>query len=859
LAILGVGVLSLAGFPAARADGPPAPERRAFDPDTGRNLLNYPPHRTADIRHTLLKLRIPNMNERTMLAEETVTVSPIIHDLDTLSLNAALLHVMSVTSPNRTCTFTTNQQDETLDIQLSPPLQKGQTADITINYRVSDPPVGLTWTVESPAFPGRAAQLYSQGESEMNRYWFACHDSPDARGTSELIVTVPRGYQVVSNGKLESVTRATLEPFDTFRWVQDRSHAAYLVDLVVGKWDVVDVGTSVLPMPVYVPPGQGDRVRGVFGRTPKMIDLIARLTGEPYPWRKYAQVSVQNFSWGGMENTSATTLHETITLDKTALLDGDEDETIVHELGHQWFGDLLTCKSWEHIWLNEGFATYIEALWMQYKDGSVPRDGRGIEGLRGNSDAYLATIWNWQQDVIANDTGEAPFHPAMASKEYDSPDDVFDRAANPYAKGAMILHMLRQKLGDEVFFRGVASYVRQNKLRPVETFQFREAMEKAGGVSLQRFFEQWAFRPLTPKIHVASSWDAPGGTLNVAFEQKQTIDGFNPAFDVAVPVWVRAKGRSDWTKLEARFDVRRFTLAAKLDAEPEMIVIDPELTALADFDVQTSPGEWARQLASGPTIGARLRAAKSLGHSDESGAAALASVVRDERANLPLRVACGQSLGSLGKIAAPSLRALLNATISEARVRSTVVEQSARAAAGGDEDERSSLASVLAHVFASDPSYGVRAAAVKGLGLLHVDSALPSVVAALEAESQHDQIRKAAVGALADMDRADCVPLVIARIAYGNSSTLRPAAIAALAKLAHHDPNRALAVLAELLDDREPKTALAAGKALSDLGGTRARTLLERRLNGLTSRFWKAQTKEWLRDMQQEKARAARP
>src|SRR5213075_3485852 len=99
-------------------------------------------------------------------------------------------------------------------------LPKGQTAELTINYRVSDPPEGLIWTTESPAYPGRAAQIHSQGESESNRYWFVCHDFPNARSTSELIVTVPRGYQVVSNGRLASTVQEKLEPFDTYHWIQ---------------------------------------------------------------------------------------------------------------------------------------------------------------------------------------------------------------------------------------------------------------------------------------------------------------------------------------------------------------------------------------------------------------------------------------------------------------------------------------------------------------------------------------------------------------------------------------------------------------------------------------------------------------
>lgn len=845
----------------AVASEPEGRERRAFDATTGRNLLNFPPHRSADVRHMSLQLRIPNMNDRTILATETLTIAPIAQELSSLTLNAALLQIGSISSPNRTCTFTKDQENETVTIQLDPPLAVGQTADITIGYRISDPPEGLTWTIESPMFPGRPAHVYSQGESQSNRYWFVGHDFPNERCTTEMTITVPRGYQAVSNGRLESVTQEKLEPFDTFHWVQDKPHVAYLVTLAVGKWDVVDVGTNKLPMPVYVAPGLGDRVRPVFGKTPKMVDLITRLTGEPYPWAKYAQVSVNNFSWGGMENTSATTLYETVALDKTALRDGDEEELIVHELAHQWFGDLITCKSWEHIWLNEGFATYVESLWAQYQGSAVPSGGGGANGLKADDAAYQACIWAWLQDVIKNDTGAAPFQPAMVSKEYDAPDDVFDREANPYPKGALILHMLREQLGDEVFFRGLHEYVQKHKLQQVETFQFREAMERAGGVSLQRFFDQWAYRPLVPNVRVSPSWDAANSTLNVAFEQLQTIDGYNPAFDLAVPVWVRLPGKSEWTKLVASFDVRRYTLSAPLPSEPELIVIDPELSTLADFDVAIDSASWARQLTSGPTLGARLRAAKSLGKAggSETDAAALAAVVRDDRAPRPLRIVAATSLGLIGRNAAGTLRTLLNAGVSSAPVRKAVIEHFAEAACETDPAFKSDVATSLVRVFTSDPSYGVRSAAIHGLGSLKLEQCWPTIVAALDVESQHDQIRKAAVTALADMNRADGLALVLRRTAMGNSSNLRPEAVAAMSKLAHHDPERSFNVLAALLEDREPKTVQAAGKALADIGGPRVRTLLEQRLATLTSQYWKGKTRGWLRDLKDTKATASAP
>jgi aminopeptidase N len=141
-------------------------------------------------------------------------------------------------------------------------------------------------------------------------------------------------------------------------------------------------------MPVYAPLGPRSDIARSYGRTPRMVDLFGRLTGQPFPWDRYAQVIVWNFGAGGMENTSATTLYDTAVLSADAVTDGfDLDGLISHELAHQWFGDLITCRSWEHIWLNEGFATYFSNLWFEERDGA---DGYQ-SGVRGNFDSVCGS------------------------------------------------------------------------------------------------------------------------------------------------------------------------------------------------------------------------------------------------------------------------------------------------------------------------------------------------------------------------------------------------------------------------------------------------------------------------------------
>lgn len=302
--------------------------RHRFDQASGRDLRNYPPHRVVDILHQRIEVVIPDMNAPRMNCSTLIRFRPIAGDVEVLPLHGAELNLRRAASDGRGAEIIATPGVDEFEVRLDPPVRLGEIAEVRIDYEVIDPPEGVVWTPESPHWPGRAASMHTQGEPESNRYWFPTHDFPNERFTSEVVVTIPSTYTACSNGRLISESSSTNPetgtPARTLHFFQSREHAPYLVNLAVGQWDIADVSSDRrLPMPVYVPPGQGDRIPAVFGRTPKMLALCERLFDEPYPWEKYAQVVVTNFAWGGMENTSATTLYDTIALDATALLDGD--------------------------------------------------------------------------------------------------------------------------------------------------------------------------------------------------------------------------------------------------------------------------------------------------------------------------------------------------------------------------------------------------------------------------------------------------------------------------------------------------------------------------------------------------------
>jgi aminopeptidase N len=881
----------------------PARAVPGFDPVTGRDLLNYPPHRHVDYHHMRIEIDIPDMNTPRLNAVQTLTVSTISGPLESLRLNAKLLDIQDVAVAGHRTSF--EHDGSALIIRFEPPLPGGMRSEIVTTYTVNDPPFGLLWTLPSPHWPGRAAQIHTQGQPEDNRYWFPMHDFPNVRLSTELIVTVPAGYQVLSNGRLVqgpppatppprrqsapalqlSNSGAELER-STYHWLQDKPHVSYLVSLVVGQFDIVDVAHAgrhrqpALPMPVYVPKGRAADVPRTYGRTPMMVDLFARLIDEPYPWDKYAHAVVWNFAPGGMENTSATTMYDTAILSEQGLADGDIEGLISHELAHQWFGDLITCNSWEHIWLNEGFATYFTNLWFEHREGQPPNPP-----ARGH-DAYQDGVIGNFDRVISVDRAVSPFQPAMASKAYDDPWEVFRRAANPYPKGAAVLHMLRQRLGDEVFFRALAVYVDRFKNRTPETNDLRRAIEEVSGESLEQFFRQWVYHPGVPDLEISLDWErspplslpsppptkvhgGDGGELVITVRQIQNIDGYNPAFEFTLPIWYspqgEAGGRGHGETLHVEVAGRETTARFRLDAEPHIVAVDPQMTVLARTSIRQSVRRWQAQLQHGPTLFARVRAARALSNRDA--ATAGPSLLREalNTSNHPrLRSEAVKALARGGHA-----ESLLEAAAARPQkldvpdVRLAIAESLSQLASTPshlDDNLRRSIESALLR-FASapphhEPSPRTRAAALQGLAKLghpphdHPANYTPKharlIISAADTESQHDRVRQGALQALGDLGASEGLAVAIRYALPGTYNRTRPIAMNAVVKLARHDPASSFRVLTMCLRDRERRAWEAAGEALVQLGNPAALEHFETLLEEKRDERDRARIRRWI-------------
>lgn len=827
--------------------------------------VNHAPARVVDTTHMKLDLVIRDMNVPSLQGTAYHTLTPVNEAVSTFTLDARAMTVTSMSMEGHSVSF--EHDGRVLTITLDPPLATGKTAELVTTYEVKEPPTGLVWTPEASAWPGRPAQLHTQGQPESNSYWFPCRDFPDEKTTTELIVTAPEGFIVSANGKLASRVRTvlsleedagvseqeegaattvetTLGAYEQWHWVQDTPHSNYLVSLVVGKFDVVDVGgaESVKPqlwMPVYVPEGRGKDVAATYGRTAEMIRVFENATAQEYPWARYAQLVVSNFASGGMENTSATTMHDNAILSPAALLDSDLEGLISHELGHQWFGDLLTCASWEHIWLNEGFATFMTGLWVENRatpPASAPWMPTGRE-------AYLLYFRGNFDGVIEKDTGKLPEKVGFVSNVYDSTWEPFRRDANPYGKGSSVLHMLRSAMGDAAFFKALRSYVAKYKYQNVETDQFRQECEAASGLSLEQFFNQWTRRPNIPRLAITSEWKSDTGTLDVTMEQTQPIDGDNPAFEFSMPVRVERKGAPASVSL-VKAEGKKTTVSIPCPTEPVMVAFDPELTVLAELKI-SQPVAWSyAQLANGPTQVSRIQAARTLrGDASLRTTETLRRLAVSRKDPVAVRLEAIKSLAERGSDL--DMRTLYSTAADTWELRRETVEGLIKLATNEKREDLDTLKPAVAEMLATraknDASVLVRAACVRGLGKLKAGEYATIIMDALNTDSQSDELRLAGLDALGEMKPADGLVLAMTYAAEGNGARTRPAAIDAVRKLSKQNPDEAFKLLVTLLDDRELRTRRAAAEQLVKLNDPRGVAALQAAEQGET---W-AKDSEW--------------
>lgn len=568
--------------------------------------VNYVRSRSIDVKNVSIDLRF-DWDKEQAFGTTTVTLAPF-KDLDKFYLDAAAMTINSVALASGTAlkfNYDAKKEDDNLEIILDRTYKRGEDIAVKVDYRTNyvnkaDAETaiggfgrGLRFIKPTPDNPNKPRQIWSQGETEFNRYWFPSYDSPNDFRTSELRATVEKPFTVVSNGKLLEV-KENADNTRTFYWKMDTPYTNYLTSIVVGEYAEVKQDYEGIPIINYGYVNETKEVAATVKNLPDMLKFFSEKTGVKYPYPKYAQTFVENFG-GGMENISATTMIEEMIHDERELLDEDSDSLQAHELAHQWFGDYVTMRDWGQIWLNESFATYFDALYHEYKKG---HEDFLYNNVRGNQQGYFSA---WNQG------NRRP----IVTKYYPNKDAMFDQYA--YPRGAAVLHMLRKHLGEENWWRSINHYLKSNANQPVSTEDFRIAIEETTGESMDWFFDQWLYKMGHPVFEVTQNYDDAKKQLTLTVKQTQKIDPNNEFpqvdfFQTWVDVEIDNKIEKVWIKPQAE-NVFTFAVATK----PLLVSFDNEGTLIKELKFNKSTDELIYQFQNDKDVLGRHWAMEELG------------------------------------------------------------------------------------------------------------------------------------------------------------------------------------------------------------------------------------------------------
>ena len=468
-------------------------------------------------------------------------------------------------------------------VRLSRRAAPGDTVVFTLRYHGA-PERGVY-------FVPRRNVIWSQGEATETRAWVPTYDAPNDKTTWEFFVTADTGLKVLSNGRLVDVTPGSGGHQRVWHWSQEQPASTYLYSVVVGPFAILEDEWRGVPVEYWVYPDTVAAGWRTFGETPSMIELYSRLLGVPFPWAKYAQSAIPDFTYGGMENVSATTQSDLV-------LHGEGDEPehtgrelVAHELAHQWVGDLTTTAEWADIWLNEGLATYLESV--------------ELEQTRGRDAAELEW-WQQQQEAMQADLNEER---PLVWGEYQGTDPIaLFFSGHVYPKGAQLAHQLRRLLGDATFWAGMHRFLTDNAYRPVTTADFAVAFERACRCDLDWFFDQWAYGIGYPRVRFARQWDAGTRVLRLTVEETQRVDSLHPLF--RFPATVRIITRDSVVRRDIMVSRASDVFAIPLPDAPVAVRFDEggwllgtvtgdyataELATMAEHDLDFSARNWALQ------------------------------------------------------------------------------------------------------------------------------------------------------------------------------------------------------------------------------------------------------------------------
>jgi aminopeptidase N len=516
-----------------------------------------------DLINTTLEIE-PIWNKKEIKGKAILALHPHFYEMDSLVLDAKGMEIISINWKEKLLNFKNNK--ERLTLYFPTKIKKEEIVQISIEY-ISKPEAyysmhpensnkGVYFIIPEKGETETMQQIWTQGEPESNSIWFPTIDSPNTKSTQDIYITVDSNFVTLSNGKLIS-QKKLLNGKRIDYWKQEKPHAPYLFMFAIGEFKIIKDKHQLskdkkIDVNYYVEPQWEKQAKAIFGNTPEMINYFSTLLGVEYPWDKYHQIVVRDYISGAMENTGAVVFGDFVYKNNRELMDGNNDGIISHELFHHWFGDLVTCESWANLSLNESFANYGEYLWNEYKYGKDEADYQ----LDLSTDQYF-------QEFDQGNNHDLIWY------SYTKPDEMFDR--HTYNKGGRILHVLRNYVGDEAFFKSLKKYLTDNQYKSTEIDNLRLAFEEVTGEDLHWFFNQWFFNKGIPQLEINYKISENGKQVSMEINQTQDLSS-SPLYTIPLDVFiVDGKGEHIYRKT---LQNQKQTFDFPLNGELKAIIFD---------------------------------------------------------------------------------------------------------------------------------------------------------------------------------------------------------------------------------------------------------------------------------------------
>ncbi|MFW6157338.1 MAG: M1 family metallopeptidase [Balneolaceae bacterium] len=515
--------------------------------------------RDWDLLHQKIWVRF-DFGEEKVLGTTELLLTSLDEDNDELVLDGKTMEIDRVELLPEGTPLEVEQDSAKVFIRLPEAVSKQDTLVTAIEYTASPPNRGLYFTDPAGLDPDIPTQIHTLGQPEDNSFWLPTIDHPAERSTQETWIAVPDSFQTVSNGRL---MEQRIMPGDTLRtdyWVMDRPHAPYLFAVAVGQFYTRESYEDGIFYRFFVEPEFRDSVEEIFKPTAEAGRFMEEKTGVTYPWYLYQQVPVRNFIAGGMENTTATFLHEDIQFHGEAshAQNLSNQDLIVHEFAHQWFGNYVTARNWANLPLNEGFASYFESLFRAEYNG---RESAELHSYRERQ-AYLEQADTLRRPIIFD--------------RYRIPEDMYD--AHTYQKAALVLRMLHEEVGDAAWWRALNRYLEEFAFQAVDIRDLQTVLEEESDRSLETFFDQWFMQPGHPVLGITHTTERDHLDLRVVQLQDTTRQ---PVFDITTPLEIETdKGTQRHSIRINRVDsTYRFALSDTL----RDVRLDPDDRILAEI------------------------------------------------------------------------------------------------------------------------------------------------------------------------------------------------------------------------------------------------------------------------------------